>query len=508
MNVLLQMPDIYPVACHTDNIGAGSTFVAIKGQKEDGVQYIMQAVHKGATKIVVERSAQIPDDVHAAIIRSKVQLVYVDFARKALAELSAHALDYPAKKLKLVAVTGTKGKTTSAFLLEHVLRTAGYKTALLSTVKNKILDQEFKTNLTTQHPDYLHNFFALCVNASVEIVILEVAAQATSLHRVTGLELDGLIFTNFDQEHAEFYASMDEYFAAKQDIIKLLKPGAPLLLNADDAKVSALAQKYPHALLFGLHGSAHYKGSMGNSSIERLSMEVFKYEKMTDSIPPMRIEKNHEPLVNGFLVKQSLHMAGYYKAECSALVGTYNAYNVLGVMSLCLELGVAPELILEGLLSFKSVPGRLEKYILPNGASCFIDYAHNPSSYQAVLGMVRELTPHLIVVFGCGGDRDKSKRPLMGAIAAEYADLVILTSDNPRSENQQAIIDDIMEGIACDKHCKIVCDLDRERAIIKAYAHSKSNSVIMLLGKGPDEYQLIGSQKFHFSEKAIVQALQ
>lgn len=506
--IRLEMPQIYPVACHTDNIGVGSTFVAVKGQKEDGVQYIMQAVHKGATKVVVERTAHIPDDVYAAIMRSNVHLIYVDFARKALAELSAQALDYPAKKLKLVAVTGTKGKTTSSFLLEHILKTAGYKTALLSTVKNKILDQEFKTNLTTQHPDYLHNFFALCVQAGIEIVIMEVAAQATSLHRVAGLEFDGLIFTNFDQEHAEFYATMDEYFAAKCDIIKLLKPHAPLLLNADDVQVSALAAQYPQALLFGLKNAAQYKGAILNSGIDRLAMEVFKYDTMPDSLPPVRIEKGHQPTAHGLPINQSSYMSGYLKIECSSLVGTYNAYNVLGVTSLCLELGLSHESIAQGLRSFKSVPGRLEKYILPNGASCFIDYAHNPSSYQAVLGMVRELTPHLIVVFGCGGDRDKSKRPLMGAIAAQYADLVIITSDNPRSEDPQIIIDEILQGIPCDKQCKVVCDPDRERAIIKAYAHSKSYSVIMLLGKGPDEYQLIGNQKFHFSEKAIVQALQ
>jgi UDP-N-acetylmuramoyl-L-alanyl-D-glutamate--2,6-diaminopimelate ligase len=475
---ILEMPQTYAVACHTDKIAPGSTFVAIKGQKEDGIQYIMQALHKGATKIVAERTAIIPDDVLAAIGKAHAQLIYVNSARQALAELSAQALNYPAKKLKLLAVTGTKGKTTSSFLLEHVLKTAGYKTALLSTVKNKILEQDLVTNLTTQHPDYLHNFFALCVQAQVEIVVIEVAAQATSLHRIEGLEFEGLIFTNFDQEHAEFYATQEEYFQAKLDIIKQLKPGAPLLLNADDAKVSAIKSQHLDAQLFGLKNEAVFNAVIAKADVSALSLEIFK-------------KANSE----------------YFKISCPALVGEYNAYNLLGVVALCMALGINSKIIEQGIATFKSVPGRLERYTLPNGANCFIDYAHNPSSFRAVLSMVRELTPHLIVLFGCGGDRDKSKRPLMGAIAAEYADLIMLTSDNPRSEQPQNIVNDILEGISCDKHHKIVCDLDRERAIIKAYAHSRSDSIIMLLGKGPDEYQIVGNQKSYFSEKEIVQSL-
>ncbi len=504
---MFQMPQIYAVACHTDNIAPGSTFVAIKGQKEDGIGYIIQALHKGATKIVVERTAILPDDVHAAIAKANAQLIYVYSARKALAELSAQALNHPAKQLKLFAITGTKGKTTSSFLLEHVLKKAGYKTALLSTVKNKILDQEFKTNLTTQHPDYLHNFFALCVQAQVEIVVIEVAAQATSLHRIYGLEFEGLIFTNFDQEHAEFYATQEEYLAAKLAILKQLKPGAPLLLNADDIKVSDIKTHYVSALLFGLKNIAEYNAAVVNSGVDVLSLEVFHNQYKTNSLPPSVIEKGHISMHNGMQVQTSLQLHDYLKITCPALVGTYNAYNLLGVAALCMEIGIDKKIISAGISTFKSVPGRLERYTLPNGANCFIDYAHNPSSFRAVLSMVRELTPHLIVLFGCGGDRDKSKRPLMGAIVAEYADLIMLTSDNPRSEQPQHIVNDILEGISCDKQHKVFCDLNREHAIIKAYAHSRSNSVIMLLGKGPDEYQIVGNQKSYFSEKKIVQSL-
>jgi UDP-N-acetylmuramyl-tripeptide synthetase len=472
------IPKIYPVACHTNNIGPGSTFVAVKGHKEDGVQYIIQALRNGATKIVVERIAHIPEDVHAAIMRSHAQLIYVDSARKALAQLSAQACDYPAKKLKICAVTGTKGKTTSVFLLEHIMRMAGYKTALLSTVKNKILETELETNLTTQHPDYLHMFFKVCVQVGVEVVLMEVAAQAVSLHRVYGLEFDGLIFTNFDTEHAEFYATMQEYFDAKCALFAQLKKEAPVFVNADDNWFAKIMERASHALTFSMqqNSSCDYKGQQLSAGLEPMKLLI--------------------------AAKEYSH---HY--ECPSLFGAYNAYNLLGVISLCLQIGIKSQSIAQALKTFDSVPGRLQRYRLPNGANCFIDYAHNPSSFNAVLSAMRSITPHLIVVFGAGGDRDKTKRPMMGAIAAQLADLVVITSDNPRSENPQIIIDEIFAGIACEDHYKVTCVKDRETAIIKAYALSRADSVIMLLGKGNQEYEIIGNQKLPFSESSIIQSL-
>jgi len=565
------MPSTYLVACHTDNIGAGSTFIAVKGQKEDGSKYILKALQQGATTIVIEKNTILSDDVLDALAHTRAKLLYVDNARQALAQLSARALDYPAKKLRIVGITGTKGKTTSSFLLEHVLRNAGYRTALLSTVKNKILDVEFKTNLTTQHPDYLHNFFALCVENEIDMVIMEVAAQATSLHRVAGLEFDGLIFTNFDKEHAEFYPTMDEYFAAKVALLDQLKVGAPLLLNADDVRVSDLCEKFVDAKTFGItNADADYHATVLGNSIEKLEMEVIsrtlqvrptdspqgEREREFDSLKRINLEKQDaeifadNSLMNSIDVdacndselklrgqdgvaqdfsaihqqddlppfvlrgaSETSELEGSVQIEkntfiCPSLVGAYNAYNILGVASLCLELGVTSEKIAQGLLSFTAVPGRLERYDLPNGARCFIDYAHNPSSHQAVLSMMRELTDHLIVVFGAGGDRDKTKRPMMGAIVSTIADVVVITSDNPRSEDPTKIIEDILAGISDDKKHKVICDLDREQAIKKAYAVSKPGSVIMLLGKGPDEYQIIGDQKFDFSEKGIIKELE
>ena len=478
MSQKIIMPQIYAVACHTDHIGEGSTFIAIKGMKDDGVHHIKAALEKGAIKIVVERTAQISCEIVQRINDAQAELIYVDNARAALAHLSAQDAGHPAQKLKVVGITGTKGKTTSSFLLEHVLRSTGLRTALLSTVHNKILDTILPTSLTTQQPDYLHTFFAVCVEQNIDIVVMEVAAQSTSLHRVDGIQFDGLIFTNFAQEHGEFYSTMDDYFAAKVAIVDQVKPGAPVLLNADDAQVLQLFKIFSDTLLFGIHNTH----TQYHAQIIANGLDILRVKILSDRYDALTI-------------------------DCPSLVGDYNAYNILGVAALCLELGLTPEAITQGIKSFTRVPGRLERYPLPNGANCFIDYAHNPSSYQAVLSMVRRMTQHLIVVFGCGGERDRAKRPIMGAIAAEFADIVVLTSDNPRSENAQDILQDILAGIDGTKRANIVCEIDREQAIKTAYAQSKTGSVIMLLGKGPDEYQFISGHKFPFSEKTIVQAL-
>lgn len=463
---MVTMPAIFSVTCHTRYVGQGSIFVAIQGQKEDGIKYVPQALQLGAKKIIVQNNAHISPDLIALIEAHQAELEYVDNTRRALAELSAHALDYPAKKLKIIGVTGTKGKTSTTFLIEHILRSAGYKTALLGTVKNFINEQQIPGELTTPQPDYLHQFFGLCVQEQVDYVVMEVAAQAFTLHRVYGIEFNLAIFTNFSQEHGEFYATQDEYFAAKTQILSHLKPDALLLVNADDEHCKKLL-KEKQVTGFNLANEA--EGIIARCRVE---------------------------------YKQCI-----YDFSCPTLIGNFNCYNLLAAVSGVLHLGLSPESIQASLQTFPGVPGRLEKYVLPNGAYGIIDYAHNPSSFEAVLSTLRKLTDRLIVVFGCGGDRDASKRPMMGVIAAEYADLVILTTDNPRSENPRNIIEDIYRGVQKEMQAKIVIELDREKAIRYAYAYSHDHAIIALLGKGPDEYQQIGSVKYPFSEKKILQQL-
>lgn len=469
----MQFPTIYPVACHTDNVGPGTIFVAINGTKHNGIDYIKNALIRGASTIVIASEAVLPEEIVLAITNAQAKLVRVDNTRKALAELSAEKLDHPAKKLKIIGITGTKGKSTSTFLLAHTLKKMGYKTAMLSTVKNCIGEIDLPTQLTTQLPDYLQIFFNECVMQEVEYVVMEVAAQAFSLYRVWDIEFSAGLFTNFSQEHFEFYASMEEYFAAKAQIMQQLKPGAVISINSDDIWLNRLMN--PSAQTFGLK---------------------------TGNLVAADIITNLDGITCNLIVD-----AKTYPMRVPALVGEFNVYNCLGVLSVCHSLGLSMAGAIKALETFTSVPGRLQRFILPNGALGLIDYAHNPSSYEAVLTTLKQLTNDLIVVFGAGGDRDGTKRPLMGKVASEIADKIILTTDNPRSEDPAAIIAAIKSGIHDSHMHKVHSELDREQAIKKAYALSSSSSVIVLLGKGPDEYQIIKDKKLHFSEAAILKAL-
>lgn len=484
----LILPDIYPVACHTNNIGPGSTFVAIAGTKQDGARYIAQALERGATCIVLDKNTVLTtaEEKLLAEYAGKIKVLSVDNTRKALAELSAQAHNYPARSLKVIGVTGTKGKSTTVFLLEHILKTAGYKTALLSTVKNRILTTDFPAPLTTAQPDYLHMFFNVCKQQNVDYVVLEVAAQALSLNRVAGLELAMGIFTNFSPEHAEFYSTQQEYLEAKLSLAQLVQSGAPVIINHDDSAWEYIRKQY----------SATHK------------LYTFGLIKQSTHKAHVTAQITRDTLAGLELLLRTQVSTEKYVIKVPALVGAFNGYNILGAITSAQALGVNIQEIQKALESFTGVPGRLERYILANGATAFIDYAHNPTSYRAVLPMLRSLSKHMIVVFGAGGDRDKTMRPVMGALAAEYADVLVLTSDNPRSEDPADIIENIKQGIASEYYYKLYTELDREQAIYTAYKLSRAESMLVLLGKGPEEYQLIGDKRYFFSEACLLKDLQ
>lgn len=477
MRMYDKFPSIYPVAAHTDNVGPGTTFVAIKGTSFDGAEFIPEAIKKGATTVVLGKREILPSQLEAYLIKSAISIVRVDNTRQALAILSAQKAGFPAKKLKVIGVTGTKGKTTTVFLLEHILRYVGYKVGLISSVYNSINGQQLKTAFATPQPDYLQQFLASCRDETVEYVIMEVSAQALSLFRVHGIEFDGIVFTNFSHEHLEFYETLDDYFRAKVSIFDQSKEGAPIFVNGDDPRAAELKLAAPTSVRFGFISTenelkAHY----------------------------------HEPsLMKGMI---TLHSNNASDAQIeSPLMGKYNGYNLLAVIGMALKIGISYGRIQEALAVFTGIPGRLQMHILSNGAIGVIDYAHNPSSYEAVLSALRQKTDHLIVIFGAGGSRDKYKRPIMGRIAALFADQVILTADNPRFEDPVAISIDIERGIPSMHKDKVIHELDREKAIRLAYALSKPGSMIVLLGKGPNEYQEVQGIKIPFSESKIMQTL-
>jgi len=473
----IDFPATLPVTSHTKYVTKGTTFVAIKGQKEDGNLYIPEALKKGASTIIIQNDTLITKNIEAEKNKYSAKIVKVENTRKALATLSSKKSEYAHKKLKIIGITGTKGKTSTSFILEHILSKSGYKTALISTVYNKILDQIFESKLTTDQPDYLHMFFKLCVKNKVEFVIMEVAAQALSLHRVNGIEFEAIGFTNFDQEHGEFYKNLNDYFDAKNKIFKQLKPGGKVFANADNIWGKKILKNNPDFLSFGIENDCHKNLDLS----AKIKNDLINNLEFT-------ISKN----------KQN------YEYECPYLFGKFNIYNALTAIGISNYLGITLKKCSKYLKSFIGIPGRLEPYQLTNGAQCFIDYAHNPSSFEAVLSTLRPMTNHLIVIFGAGGERDKEKRPIMGKIASRIADLVILTSDNPRSEKPETIIDNISSGIPKACQSKIIKKVDRKQAILSACKLAKKNSIIALLGKGPEEYQIIGNTIHKFSEKEII----
>lgn len=460
----LNIPVVWPVTCHTDHIGPGSTFVAICGTTTSGILYIAQAIQKGASCIVVSDDAHLSADMQDLIKKNNVDLVRVANTRLALAQLSAQAYNFPAQRLRFVGITGTKGKTTTATLLHHILKHAGIKTALISTVENKIGEHTFKAPLTTPQPDYLHMFFNLCVQEGIEVVVTEVAAQALSLHRVEGIQFDVGIFTNFSHEHLEFYATMADYFAAKCLLREHMKPGAPIVINADDPELQRFV--YDHLI----------RVSLKDIAVEQIS-----------------------PIVCTGMISSAMT-----EVFAPFMMGIFNVYNIFCALHAALLLGVAKQDIMQALVTFSGVKGRLQKQQLPNGATCFVDYAHTPDSYTHVLSLLRSMTDHLIVVFGCGGLRDATKRPIMGGIAARLADCVVLTSDNPRTEDPLAIIAQIKIGIAPEDQSKVIQIVDRAQAIHHACSSTKKGSIVAILGKGPDEYQIIGATKHYFSDMQTV----
>jgi UDP-N-acetylmuramoyl-L-alanyl-D-glutamate--2,6-diaminopimelate ligase len=470
----MNVPVIFPVTCHTDYVGQGSTFVAIKGFVTDGVSYIATAIKKGAAKIVIADSVTLDAELSQLIHIHGCTIEKVPDTRLALAQLSAKAAGYPAKKLKIIGITGTKGKTTTSHLVFHMLQSAGISLALISSVTNAINGQHFKSSLIPPQPDYLHQFLKLCVEQNVEWVVMEVAAHAVSMHRIHDINFQAVVITNIAREHLEFYATMEEYAATKIKLLSYRHKNAPAWLNKDDTRLANVSDKDVH--YFSVNQKAEIYGILPSAAARELAFTV--------------IIKNEKLVIS-----------------CPCLMGEYNAANIIAAIGAVQTVPLSASQIATGIKTFPGVKGRLETYQLPNGAMAIIDYAHNPLSYKALFSMLRLKTEHLVVLFGAGGDRDRGRRPEMGAIVAQYADQIVLTTDNPRFENPQQIINDILAGIPADARKKVIIEPDRERAICSAYQYSKQFSIIALVGKGPDEYQLIGNQKLPFSERSILKSL-
>lgn len=447
-----------------------SIFVAIKGYKTDGHKFIADAINNGAAAIVLEDDNAFPDD---AITKQNAAKILVRESRTALAELSNYFYSEPSKKLKLVGVTGTNGKTTTAFFIKSIFENAGHKTGLIGTISNLIGDKEAVSSLTTPESNDLNQLLGEMLAQGCSHAVMEVSSHSLSLKRVHKIFYSAGVFTNLTQEHLDFHGSIDNYLSAKKILFDDLDTTSLAVYNIDDESGNKIVTN-SKAKIFSYGVSA--------SSDFRLKDIIFDLDGTSFTIS-----------YNG---KE-------YKAMTS-LVGDFNAYNACAAFSTCYLLGIDAEKIISGIRNTKSVSGRFE-VVGSSRKKVIVDYSHTPDSLQKALSVVRKIvgsSKQVHVVFGCGGNRDKSKRPVMGKIASEMADRVIITSDNPRFEEPMKIIDEIKSGIT-KKNIEII--ENREDAIKTAIKKSDDDAVILIAGKGHETYQEIKGIRNHFSDKEIAE---
>lgn len=439
----------------------GSLFVAVRGVAVDGHAYIDSAIKKGAVAVVCE---EIP-----AYMEGECSFVVVKDAAKALGLLVSRWYDDPSGKLMLVGVTGTNGKTTIATLLYEMFRKMGHKVGLLSTVCNYIDGEAIPTEHTTPDPLTLHALMARMVEAGCEYAFMEVSSHSIDQRRISGLCFDGGIFTNLTRDHLDYHKTVENYLKAKKTFFDDLPAEAFALTNADDKSGLVMLQNTKaRKLTYSLRTLADFKGKILESHFEGTDL-----------------------LMNG-------------REVSVRFVGRFNAYNLLAVYGAAVSLGKDPEEVLVVLSALHSVAGRFETIRSPKGYTAIVDYAHTPDALSNVLNGIHEVLEgkgRIITVVGAGGNRDKGKRPLMAKEAAKLSDQVILTSDNPRFEEPDDIIKDMVAGLTNQDMEHTLCITDRSQAIKTATMLATKGDVILVAGKGHEDYQEIKGVKHHFDDR-------
>jgi UDP-N-acetylmuramoyl-L-alanyl-D-glutamate--2,6-diaminopimelate ligase len=455
--------EITEVTHDSRRAGPGTAFVAIRGLVADGNQFVEAARKKGAAVVISERA---PGDAGA--------WVRVEDAREALALASAAVLGRPAQSLRLVGVTGTNGKTTTSYLIDAALRAAGRKVGLLGTVLYRIGDRLAEAVRTTPEASDLQTLFAEMRDSGCQDAVLEVSSHSLELRRVHGLSFEVAVFTNLTRDHLDFHGDMDAYFAAKRQLFaQHLSPVGRAVLNAEDDRTEALraASRAP-VWTYGIDSPADIQ-----AYDVRLSLEGSRFRVRSP--------------------------AGDFEIE-SALVGRFNVQNLLAAAAAALALGVPKETLAQGLASVAGVPGRLERVQAGQAFSVIVDYAHTDDALKNLLETVRQLNPRrLITVFGCGGDRDRTKRPLMGAVASRLSDVVVVTSDNPRSEPPEAIMEEIQRGMNGGRKAERHAIVDRREAIALALSLAQPGDAVVIAGKGHETYQTLRDRTVPFDDRQV-----
>lgn len=445
-------------------IEQGDAFVCVKGFKVDGHSFIGDAIKKGANVLIVQEDVSVQEDITIIKVRD---------TRKALAIMSSNYFGNPKDKLKIIGITGTNGKTTSAFIIKSILEKAGFMTGLIGTIANYIGNKKVDAVRTTPESYELHELFKNMVDAGVEYCVMEVSSHSLDLDRVYGVQFEEGIFTNLTRDHLDFHKTFENYYNAK---FKLFERSNHSIINLDDP----------------------YGANIVKDIEERgvkTKVSTFSIEKESD-FKAFEI-KSHS---NGSEFKVNLEKVEEFYIN---IPGEYNIYNSLGCIICAHNLNIPMDKIKEG-LSDVVIPGRCELVAKEKNLpySIIIDYAHTPDGLENILSTVKAFTKNrMISVFGCGGDRDKVKRPQMGKIGCELSDIVIITSDNPRSEEPMDIINDIVKPLNYDN---FVIEVNRKEAIRKAMNMALEGDVIVIAGKGHETYQILKDETIHFDEREVV----
>jgi UDP-N-acetylmuramoyl-L-alanyl-D-glutamate--2,6-diaminopimelate ligase len=451
--------EINKIQYDSRKVEIGDLFIAVKGFESDGHDYLEQVAKNGAAAAVVRQKDK----------QLKLPQVVVKDSRKMMGLL---AYNYYAKyldKIDLIGITGTNGKTTCSYLIRSVLEAGGISCGLAGTIEYIIGTKKINAWNTTPEAVDLYKMLAEMQQTGNKACVLEVSSHALALNRVAGLKFKTAIFTNLSRDHMDFHKDMDTYFQDKNKLFSQLAKDGFVITNVDDPYGAKIIG--PHRITTGTSNKADVYATDWKISRNGTELNI--------QLPEKKMQIN------------------------SALVGDFNVYNQLTAVAAGLAMNISAEKIKQGLEQQKTVPGRLESYPLKNGALAVIDYAHTPDALEKALTTIRKITDNiLIVVFGCGGDRDKGKRPLMGKVAQNLADHIIVTDDNPRTENSQKIIEDIVAGI--EKKHKTEVIADRRQAIKHAIKKSKPGDVVLIAGKGHESYQIIGKVKHNFDEAAII----
>lgn len=445
----------------------GILFVAIKGLQSDGHDYIEQAIKKGASTIVCE---VLPEDLNPEICYAQVAN-----SAKALALLAADFYGNPSKEINLVGITGTNGKTTTATLLYKLFTQLGYKAGLISTVENKIGNEILPADFTTPDAVAINELLQKMIDAGCEYVFMEVSSHAVDQERIAGLEFTGAVFTNLTHDHLDYHKTFKEYLEAKKRFFDQLPANSFSLTNVDDRNGKVMLQNTKASkYTYGLKRQADYKAKIIENAFSGLHLNI-----------------------------------GGVEVICR-LIGEFNAYNLMAVYGVGILLEVHPQELLTAMSTLTTAEGRFDYQVSPDGKIAIVDYAHTPDALEKVLTTIAHLRKGIekvITVVGCGGDRDKKKRPVMAKIACENSQQVVLTSDNPRTEDAETIIEEMEAGVLPHMKKKVLSITNRKQAIKTAVQLANSGDIILVAGKGHEKYQDINGVKHPFDDKEILSSL-